>query len=51
MGDPAMGLRATYSHRAPLGKMVEPDRSVSLKDRGSIVVEQLPSAQRVAIIR
>ena len=39
------------SHRAPLGKIVEPDRSVSLKDRGSIVVEQIPSAKRVAIVR
>ena len=51
MGGPAIGLRAPYSYGAPLGKMIEPGLSVSLKDRGSIAVEQIPSAQCVAIIR
>ena len=51
MGGPAVGLRATQSYGAPLGKMVEPDFSVSPKDRCSIVVEQFHSAQHVSIIR
>jgi len=51
VGDPAVGLRAAYGNWTPLGKMIEPDFPMLLKDGGSIVVEQVSSAHRVANIR